>query len=261
MTRASELDRDSPLPLWAQLYDRLVARLVAGEFRDDFPGELDLAEEYGVSRNTVREAMRRLRDEGTIIAERGRRPRVAPTPLIEQPLGAIYTLYDAVEAAGLDQQSVVRVRDTRRDPAAARELGRDAADPLFFLERLRLAGGEPLALDRVWLPADVGADLRDADFSHTALYTELQRRAGVRLVTGREQIRAVVPAPDDRALLDLPADVAALAISRHTRDAERTVEWRVTLIRGDRFALIADFSPLTGYPLDARAVAPSRPAP
>ena len=260
MSDVRELDRESPLPLWAQLYEHLRARLSAGEFREEFPGELDLAREYGVSRNTVREALRRLRDEGAVIAERGRRPRVAPAPLIEQPLGATYTLYDAVSAAGLDQQSVVLARDTRVDAEVARELGLEPATPLFYLERLRLADGEPLALDRVWLPADVGEPLEDVDYGHTALYTELRRRAGVRLSAGREQIRALVPDESDRALLGLPADGAALAITRRTEDEVRAIEWRVTLIRGDRFALVAGFTPATGYPLDASTVpAPHSP--
>lgn len=69
----------------------------------------------------------------------------------------------------------------------------EASTPLFRLERLRLAGEEPLALDTVWLPADIGAPLLEADFTHTALYDELAARAGVRLDGGREHIRGVVP--------------------------------------------------------------------
>ena len=48
------------------------------------------------------------------------------------------------------------------------------------MERLRLAGGEPLALDTVWLPGDLGAPLLEADFTHAALYDELAARTGVR---------------------------------------------------------------------------------
>jgi GntR family transcriptional regulator len=54
----------------------------------EFPGELALAAAYQVSRQTVRTALRELRADGVVIAERGRRPRITGRALISQPLGA-----------------------------------------------------------------------------------------------------------------------------------------------------------------------------
>ena len=241
------LDRESPLPLWAQLYADLTRRLAGDEFADDFPPEMDLASEYGVSRNTVREAMRRLREEGVVVAERGRRPRLVLEPEIQQPLGALYSLFASVEAGGLEQQSVVRALEIRADADVARRLGRAPTTPLFYLERLRLADGEPLALDRVWMASDVASDLLNADFTHTALYDELFRRTGLRLTTGREQIRAVVPTGEDRELLQLEVGEAALAIDRLATLQGELVKCRHTIIRGDRFSLVAEFSPRSGF--------------
>ena len=256
-----ELDRTSALPLWAQLRDRLSARLDAGEFAVAFPAENDLAAQYAVSRNTVREAMRRLRADGVVVAERGRRPRLATPSEIEQPLGAIYSLFASVEAAGLEQHSVVRAADLRVDASVAQRLGRDPAAPLFYLERVRLAGGQPLALDRVWMAGDVGGALVGVDFTHTALYVELYRLTGLRLTAGREWVRAVVPSPQDRSLLELGPDQAALAIDRLASVHEDRVEWRRTLIRGDRFSLVAEFSARTGYQFDAAAMSLPESAP
>ena len=249
-SKSTVLDRESPLPLWAQLYVDLSSRLDKGEFAKDFPGEMGLAAEYAVSRNTVREAMRRLRADGVVVAERGRRPKLAAQVEIEQPLGAIYSLFESVEAAGLDQQSVVRALDIRTDEEAATHLRLSPRTALFYLERVRLAGGEPLAVDRVWLPADVGSALLDVDFSHTALYDELHRRTGRRLTTGREQIRAIVPTAQDRMLLRMGPDEAALAIDRLANVHDDPFEWRQTIIRGDRFTLVAEFSGRAGYQLD-----------
>lgn len=243
------LDRRHPLPLWAQLRDELRRRLAAGAFEDAFPGELALAGEYAVSRHTVRAALRDLRADGLVVAERGRRPRLAAQPAITQPLGALYSLFSAVESAGLRQTSRVRVRDIRADGVVADRLGIEASTPLFHLERLRLAGGEPLALDAVWLPAQLAAPLLAADFTHTALYDELAARTGVRLDGGREHIQAVVPTRAEQRLLSIPASTGALAIDRLGYSGGQPVEWRRTLIRGDRFSLMAEFSPGTGYQL------------
>ena len=249
-SKKSALNRESPLPLWAQLFDDLSSRLTSGDFSGDFPAEMDVAAEYGVSRNTVREAMRRLRADGVVIAERGRRPRIVLDAEIEQPLGALYSLFASVEAAGLKQTSLVRRLEIRSDEKVSPHLGLEPGAPLFYLERLRLAGGEPLALDRVWMPEGIGTSLMTADFTHTALYDELFSRTGMRLTMGSERIRAVVPSQGELDLLQLPTGAAALAIDRVAHGQGELVEWRQTLIRGDRFSLVAEFSTRSGYQFD-----------
>ncbi|QRP49462.1 GntR family transcriptional regulator [Amycolatopsis sp. FDAARGOS 1241] len=242
------LSRSGSEPLWRQLQRELLTRLDAGEFTDQFPGELALADEYGVSRHTVRQALRQLRADGVVVAERGRQPRVAPPAEIAQPLGALYSLFTSVEAAGLAQHSIVRTFDVRADALVAERLSLEASTPLVYLERLRLAGDEPLALDRVWLPADVAKPLLQADFTHTSLYNELARRTGIRLDQGREEVHAVIPTAAERTQLACAHDVAAFAINRLSHSKGRPVEWRHTLVRGDRYALTAEFS-AAGYRL------------
>lgn len=234
------LDRSSPLPLWAQLLADLRRRLEKGELDESFPGELELAESYGVSRNTVREAVRRLRAEGTVVAERGRRPRVVREIL--QPIGAFYSLFDTVRAAGLEQRSIVRSLERRRDAAAESKLGLGADATVVFLERVRLADGEPFALDRVWMPDELGVSLFGAELETRGLYDELAARSGARLTGGEERLRAVVPPEPDAELLGLQPGGAALAIERLGRIGERAVEWRRTLVRGDRFCVLAELA-------------------
>ena len=67
------LDRNSPMPLWAQLEAELRRRVEAGEFDEGFfPTDLELTEAYDVSRHTVREAVRHLNKTGLLKRERGR---------------------------------------------------------------------------------------------------------------------------------------------------------------------------------------------
>ena len=245
---AEPLDRKSPLPLWAQLRAALLRRVEEGDFDTAFPGELALAAEYQVSRQTVRVALRELRAEGIVLAERGRRPRIAD-PVITQPLGTVYSLFASVEAAGLSQTSVIRRRDLRADGVIAERLGLEGSVPLFYMERIRLAGEEPLALDTVWLPGDLGAPLLEADFTHTGLYGELAARTGIHVDGGREHIRAVAPTRTEQSILGIPPSIAALLVARLGYAGGRPVEWRRTLIRGDRFSLAAEFSSRTGYRL------------
>ncbi|CAN5464108.1 hypothetical protein BH11ACT8_BH11ACT8_03840 [soil metagenome] len=238
---AIPVDRQSPLPLWAQVQHDIERRLRGGEFHQAFPGEMALVDQYGVSRHTVREALRRLRQSGLVEASRGRAPKVADDE-ISQPQGALYSLFASVQAAGHRQRSIVRALDARADGTVAARLGLEESTPLIYLERIRLSDDEPLAMDRVWLPARIAAPLLEADFTQTSLYAELDARCAIRLTGGYERVRAVIPTPAERLLLDIPEDAAAFAIERTGELRGRPVEWRQTVVRGDRFSLVTDVS-------------------
>jgi GntR family transcriptional regulator len=248
-TGVARLDRASPLPLWAQLTDDLRRRIDAGAFTERFPTEAELVADYDVSRHTVREALRRLRAEGTVVAERGRGSFLA-TARFEQPLGAVYSLFRTIEAAGVEQRSEVRNLATVQDPEIAARLGLPPGAELVVLERRRLAGGEPLALDTAWLPASIAAPLLDADFRRTALYDELERRCGVRVDSGREWIAPLVPTVLQRRALGLRAGVGAFFLERLGSARGQPVEWRETLVRGDRYRFVASWSAASAYRLD-----------
>jgi GntR family transcriptional regulator len=237
----SRLDRSSDLPLWAQLEAELRRAIDAGEFDDRFPTDLELTRRYDVSRHTVREAVGRLQADGLLTRVRGR-GTVVERPEFEQRLGALYSLFSSIEAAGVEQRSeVVEVGMVVNADVAAR-LDLDADAELFRLQRVRFADDEPLAIDTAWLPARLGEPLLDADFTHTALYDELERRCRCRPDRGWERIAPVIPSPEERAVLRSGDDEAAFQVERLGQDGGTAVEWRVTLIRGDRYRFFADWS-------------------
>lgn len=234
------LNRDSSRSLWEQLHSDLIARLERGEFPERFPGEMELVSSYGVSRHTVREALRRLRQDGLIESSRGR-SSVAHPGLIAQTMGAMYSLFHELESRGIDQHSTTRATELQVAPDAAVRLGVPEDTPLVYLERIRLGDDEPIAWDRAWLVPDLGAPLLEADLTHTALYDEWERTAGVRLTGGRESIRAVLPTEEQRGWLRMQDDEAALEVERVGQLGERAVEFRITLVRGNRFSFVAQW--------------------
>ena len=235
---AALLDRSSPVPLWAQVLRDLRERMGAGEFDGAFPTEGELTRAYGVSRHTVREALRRLEVDGLLVRERGRGTTVA-RPQLEQPLHALYSLAATVRSQGLDERSEVRRLELAEAGEEASALQVAPGEPVVRVERLRFAGGEPLALDRSVLPARVAAPLLGEDLTTGSLYEALARSCDVRVTGGWERIRPLIPSAEERRLLGLPAPEAVFAIERLAFGGGEPVEWRWSLVRGDRYSFVA----------------------
>lgn len=238
----TELDRSSPLPLWAQLETELRRRLDSGDFADGhFPTDLELTETYGVSRHTVREAIRHLNKTGVLRRERGR-GTVVNRAEFEQSLGTLYSLFQSVESAGVDQTSEVLTLEVVNDPAAASHLELPEDADLVLLARLRLAGGAPLAVDRAWLPGRLAEPLLSVDWTHTALYAELAKVGAPVPNQGWERLSPIIPSAGDRKLLGLKKTEAAFFLERLGSRNGTLVEWRTTVIRGDRFRFVTDWT-------------------
>jgi GntR family transcriptional regulator len=242
------------MPLWAQLEVDLRHRLESGEFADGvFPTDSELVDAYGVSRHTVREAIRHLNTTGVLKRERGR-GTVINRSEFEQSLGTLYSLFQSVESSGVSQTSEVLELGVVRDAAAAVHLGVSAETELVLLSRLRFAADEPLAVDRAWIPAELGTPLLEVDWTHTALYDELQRAQIPVPNQGWERLTPIVPAPDDRKRLGLRRADAAFFLERLGFRDGTPIEWRTTIIRGDRYRFVADWSAGSTNPLRPIAV-------
>lgn len=238
---AQALDRGSPLPLWAQLESELRRRLGRCDFTERFPTDHELTTIYEVSRHTARHAVDRLYSDGIVSRERGRGTTVNKEHF-EQSLGALYSLFHLVEAQGAEQRSEVIALEVTTDEVAAHHLGLGPNAKLVHLARVRFAGEEPLAIDKVWMPESVARPLLDSDFSRTSLYEEMERVAGTHPTEGSERIRPTALSVDDCHLLGLLDDTAAFSVERTSGNGDQALEWRVTLIRGDRFSFFADWT-------------------
>jgi GntR family transcriptional regulator len=236
------------MPLWAQVSADLRRRCAEGAFADGVPGEHLLAQQYDVSRHTMREALRDLRAEGVIRSQRGR-ASVVQGSAFSQDIGSVYSLFRSVEAQGAIQTSDVLKLATTTDPRVASRLALPSRASLIVLERVRRADGVPLAHDTSWLPAALAAPLLDADFRRTALYDELALRVGIHVDSGTETISARQPDPAVAALLDMPDGVATLFFERLGRAQGTPVEWRETHVRGDRYVVQADWRSSSAPPL------------
>lgn len=242
MSTTVRLDRDGAEPLWSQILTDLRRRLAAGEFDEGFPPDSELVRIYSVSRNTVRDACRRLQDEGIITRARGRGSEVRPVAL-EQQVGSPYSVFRSIEAQGYRQDSTVLSLERRRAGEIADRLGVDPDETVVYLHRVRLADAEPFAVDEVWLPEAIGSALFEIDLSHTALYLELEARLGARPDRGTENIRPALPSLVEADHLGIDVLEPVFVIERSTEWRDAPLEWRRTVVRGDVFRFSSHWSP------------------
>lgn len=235
------LEPTSPLPLYHQLERLLAQRIGEGRYRDGLPGEWELAQEFGISRGTVRQALDRLVRRGLVVRRRGRGSFIAPAPL-EYPLGRFFHFAHEMNERGISEVSRVLGRSTARPPApVARSLGLAPGRRCLRIVRLRLAGEVPLLLETSHLPEDLAPSLVAADLSHGSIY-DVVEAAGTPITEVTEDVRPVTLDRAQAACFDLPAGTTAFALERLSWAGERPVEHRLILAPGDRVTLTAFWS-------------------
>jgi len=237
----TSLDTSDPMPLWAQLAAELRRRLGLGDFDERFPTEAELVVAFGVSRATVREAIRRLRGEGLLDARRGSGTFVVRRQL-DAPILGTSGLAQAITAAGLVETSrVLRIEEGPAGETAARALGTDSHEVVQWVERLRFADGEPLALDRSALAIDAAQRRAfvSGDLTQGSLYGLLETLCAVRITGGSEKLRAVTCDQAERGLLRPGRGEGVFEVERVAYAADRPVEWRRSLVRGRGYVISA----------------------
>src|ERR1700759_2546702 len=183
------VDRNSPVPLYFQVAQHLEQLIESGDLPTGarLENEIDLADQLGLSRPTMRRAIAYLVDRGLLVRKRGVGTQVAPAKVRRQV--ELTSLYDDLAKAG--RAPVTRVLSFERQPLPedlAPDLGLPAGSEVYVFERLRSADDEPLALLRNYVPADLLA-LTAEDLEHHGLYN-LLRGSGCTLRIARESIGA-----------------------------------------------------------------------
>jgi GntR family transcriptional regulator len=245
---AMKLDSSDPMPLWAQLAAELRRRLSSGEFDERFPTEVELAGAFSVSRATVREAIRRLRSEGLLDARRGSGTFVVHRHL-DAPILGTSGLAHAITAAGLSEASkVLRLEEAQAGETVAQALRIDSHTIVQWVERLRYADGEPLALDLSAIALDPmqRRAFAGADLTQGSLYGLLETRCALRVTGGSEQLRAVTCGAPERKLLKPFRGEGVLEVERIAYAGERPIEWRRSLVRGRGYVLSASWGMVPG---------------
>src|SRR5690349_2041172 len=175
------------LPAYKQIQVAIRKRLELGILKpgDLVDSERELARRHGVSLMTARHALTALEREGMVVRRRGAGTFVAP-PKIHFNKLMNYT--EQMSGRGLGASSKLlslSVIDTEQEVAA--RLGLPASSRLIKVERLRLGGEEPFAIETCYLSADDFSGLTRARLDRVSLFSILEHDYGIRIAHADEE--------------------------------------------------------------------------
>jgi GntR family transcriptional regulator len=223
---------------------------------DAIPSERQLGIDLGVSRLTVRAALDELVREGYLVRRRGAGTFVAE-PKVAKGMD-ITSFSDDMRERGLTPGS--RTIDLRVVPAGAR-LGRilhvSPSQDVLTVKRLRLADGEPMAIELLHVRASLVPGLTAQDLEQHSFYDLLSDRYAIAIVGGTQTVEPTVTNEEESQALGVPLHSPALLFERVTRStAGDVVEFTSSTYRGDRYRIVTELG-VGGRPAQPLEVAPA----
>jgi len=233
LPRATRL-RDGAVPKHVQLRD-----LLATAAREQLSphasvgSERELMATYGVSRATVRAAIGQLVSEGVLYRVQGKGTFVAEKRIEAEAHLASFT--QDMRRRGLEPTTeVLETVVTTAPPSVTSNLGLTAAEQVWRVERLRIAGGSPMALEVSWYPHRLLPDLDQHDLA-ASVYTLLSRTYRLAPDSATQTVWAESADEDQARRLGIRPGAPLLTFRRTTTSHGLPIEQTTSWYRGDRY--------------------------
>ncbi|WP_235857831.1 GntR family transcriptional regulator [Marimonas lutisalis] len=203
------------------------------------PGEQRLAEQFGVSRVTVRRALEALDADGLIERRAGSGTVVRGDGATGEAVSVDFTTL-IPQLVEMGQSTTARLLSFSYGPApeaVARAMELDGSARVQTAVRVRLVEGRPFSHLTTYVPEEIAASYTEADLATTPLFRLLER-SGVRVAGAHQSVTATLASPDVAEALDISVSSPLLSLKRVVRDAQgRGVEYLSALYRADLFRL------------------------
>lgn len=217
---------------------RLREAIEAGQYKpgERIPSEHELMHKFGVSRATVRKAISELVLEGWLHRIQGRGTFVGQ-PKFRQTLSRLTSFTEDMRVLGLTPRTkLISLRTEKASREMAERLAIKLNDPIVYIERLRLADGEPMALNISVLPYYLVPGLEDQDLERDSLYEILERQYGLILSRAEQTLEPTLADPEGARLLEVKVGTPLLLVEGVVYLKNDTpIEWLRIWYRGDRY--------------------------
>ncbi|AGB40709.1 transcriptional regulator [Halobacteroides halobius DSM 5150] len=234
------LIRKDSRPLYILVKEKLDEQIENGTYQsgDRLPSEAKLAEKFGVSRATLREALRVLEKEGIINRKQGVGTFIADkAALFRSGIEELASITETIEAMDLEAGTIeLAVKSNQRFPDLAKEFEIDAQSKMVSLQRTRTANGEPVAYCRDFLPQKfLNEEVTDDNFD-ASLFDYLQEECNLYITYAVADVLAVTA---DRLLAEkLNVELGSpllLLKQMHYDDRDTPILYSENYFRNDKF--------------------------
>jgi GntR family transcriptional regulator len=201
------LKQDDQIPLYIQLMESIRSSIINGELKygDKIPTELELSEEYKISRITVRKAILELVEDGYLVKKQGKGTFVNKRK-IERKIVHFLSFSDACKANGLKASSkVIKKEIVQPDPKDQKLLQLNDGDALVFIQRVRYADESPIMIENNYFSYKDYNSLLNENLDGS-LYKVLEEKLNIKPSHASETSLEIVRASDDESdLLNVPS--------------------------------------------------------
>lgn len=224
-------------PMYFRIQQGILIQIQQGQLKpgQQLPTETDLAQQYQVSRITAKRALDELVRQGVAFRQQGRGTFVAQTRIRE--ISGFGSFTEDMRSRGMAPTSeVLMFKEVEPDPEIQGRLHITPGEHAFMLKRLRLANGEPVAVETAYLPCRFYPGLLDEDLNKNSLYAILTEKYQMAPTWADAEIEATSATKEEAYLLKLKIGKPVLTARRVTFSANYDVVEVVTSVyRGDRF--------------------------
>ncbi len=234
----SAIYRNSPVPRYHQLKEILREKIRSGEWKpgDIIPSERELSETYGISRMTTRQAITDLVNEGVFYREQGKGTFVTRHKITQQ-LMRLTGFTEDIRARGQQPSTKVLVAEMRpATEVVAEKLRISVGQLVFCIQRLRLADGEPLAIELSHINFKGCEKLLEEDLEQNSLYRLLESKYGVPPMEAEQELEAGLAGTEEAMLLKIPMGSSLLYTRRTTfTDRYQPFEYAKSVYCGNKY--------------------------
>jgi GntR family transcriptional regulator len=200
------VDRESPLPRWAQIAAILRQRIAEQGAEVTGLSDQALTREFGVSPLTVRQAVQDLVRSGLVTRHRGRGTFVVTK---QKPVQGTVDHLEAYLSEWRVKGDDVRIEileraTTAASMAVAAGLQIAPGATVGYVRRLRHADGHPLGIDYRYILVEILSQLDDTDLQRETIWETIESKVGLPTLQSNTTIRAVLASAEEAALLKIP---------------------------------------------------------
>ena len=229
------------VPLHTQASNFMREKIYNREWKVDeqIPTEYELMDILGMSRGTVKRAIKALVDEGLLVQTRGRGTFVT-RPNITHPSGnCLLSFAESLHSQGIEfETSVLDQEVIYADEFLAEKLSIPLNAPVLFLRRVRTVDGEPIMYieNRISLLATPGLD--KTDFSKETLFASIEKYAGKRIGYSQARYAAKIAGEQRGRILGVGEEAPVLHLEQYVFLADNTpAEWGNVWLCANRYVV------------------------